>query len=270
MSDPYSNLAAQNQSTQALIADAMEARCLEPAQIAIRQAYMSGLSLPADAFAVEFGSGTGHVTRDLVTLAGAARALGIEPSPVMVARAQAHFADDHRLRFETGDAKRTELPDASVDLVLMHTLLCHVPEPQEVVAEAFRVLKPGGKLVICDGDYDTATAQIADYDPLDQIIRFMINQNVTNLWIMRQITEILTGTGFALGPRQGHGYVAEGEATYFMTVISRGADRMVETGLLFPETAEALKHEARRRVEADRFFGFMSYVSQIAIKPDSV
>ncbi|WP_372573847.1 methyltransferase domain-containing protein [Ruegeria jejuensis] len=269
MSDPYSDLAAQDQSTQTLIADAMDARCLEPAQIAIRRAYMGGLSVPADAFAVEFGSGTGYVTSDLITMAGAARALGIEPSPVMVARAQTRFADDPRLSFDTGDAKRTALPDASVDLVLMHTLLCHVPEPQEAVAEAFRVLKPGGQLVICDGDYDTATAQIADYDPLDQIIRFMINQNVTNLWIMRQITEILTGAGFTLGPRQGHGYVAEGEATYFMTVISRGADRMVETGLLFPETAEALKDEARRRVEADKFFGFMSYVSQIAIKPDN-
>ncbi|MFA3918974.1 methyltransferase domain-containing protein [Ruegeria hyattellae] len=270
MSDPYSNLAAQNQSTQAQIADAMEARCLEPAQIEIRRAYLSGLSLHAGAFAVEFGSGTGHVTRDLVSMAGAARALGIEPSPVMVARAQSHFSGDPRLSFETGDAKRTELRDASVDLVLMHTLLCHVPEPQEAVTEAFRVLKPGGTLVICDGDYDTATAQISDFDPLDQIIRFMINQNVTNLWIMRQITEMLTGAGFALGSRQGHGYVAEGEAAYFMTVIERGADRMVETGLLFPETADALKQEARRRVEADKFFGFMSYVSQIAIKPNNL
>lgn len=247
----------------------MEARCLDPAQVAIRHDYLSGLSLAGDAFAVEFGSGTGHVTRDLVTVAGAARALGIETSPVMVARAQAHFADDPRLSFEIGDAKQTGLKDASVDLVLMHTLLCHAPGPQEVVAEAFRVLKPGGVLAICDGDYDTATAQIADYDPLDQIIRFMINQNVTNLWIMRQITEILTGAGFVLGRRQGHGYVAEGDAAYFMTVINRGADRMAETGLLFPETAEALMDEARRRLEADKFFGYMSYVSQIATKPGS-
>lgn len=65
-------------------------------------------------------------------------------------------------------------------------------------------------------------------------------------------------------------YVAEGEATYFLTVIDRGADRMVEEGLLFPPTAEALKSEAKRRVAAKTFFGFMSYVSQIATKPQSV
>lgn len=61
--------------------------------------------------------------------------------------------------------------------------------------------------------------------------------------------------------------VAESEATYFLTVIDRGADRMVEEGLLFSETAEALKSEVRKRVSANSFFGFMSYVSQIAFKP---
>ena len=42
---------------------------------------------------------------------------------------------------------------------------------------------------------------------------------------------------------------------------------MVEERLLFRETAEALKAEARRRVSQTTFFGFMSYVSQIATKP---
>lgn len=95
----------------------------------------------------------------------------------------------------------------------------------------------------------------------------MINQNVTNLWVMRQISSMLKDSGFTLGRRRGHGYVAEGEATYYMTVLDRGADRMVETGLLQPETAAALKAEARSRVSNNTFFGFMSYISQIAHKP---
>ncbi|MEM6356847.1 MAG: methyltransferase domain-containing protein [Pseudomonadota bacterium] len=267
MADPYAALASESEDMQARIADAMDARCGEPAQKAIRTACLGDIKLPSGAFAIEFGSGTGHVTRDLVDIAGAERALGIEPSPIMVHRAAEHFSHDPSLGFRIGDAKATGLDDGSADLVLMHTLLCHVPGPETVIAEAWRVLKPGGTLAICDGDYDTATAQIADYDPIDQLVRFMINQNVTNLWIMRQIAGMLRTLGFELGPRRGHGYVAEGQASYFLTVIDRGADRMAETRLLHRDTAEALKREARDRVATGRFFGFMSYVSQIAQKP---
>lgn len=267
MSDPYANLAAEDDTLQHRIAAAMEARCIEPAQIAIRSAYLGDLELPKDALAVEFGSGTGHVTQNLIDMAGATQALGIEPSPVMVKWAKKQFGSDKTLRFEIGNAKNTKLADGSVDMVLMHTLLCHVPEPKDVIMEAMRVLKPGGVLAVCDGDYSTATCKIAEFDPLDQLVRFMIQQNVTDLWIMRQMTQMLTECGFQLGVRRGHSYLASGDASYFMTVIERGADKLVENGILCAQTAEAMKSEAHTRLQAGTFFGFMSYVSQIARKP---
>ena len=49
----------------------MEARCIEPAEVEIRKAYLSDLNLPSNASALELGSGTGHVTKDLLDLAGA-------------------------------------------------------------------------------------------------------------------------------------------------------------------------------------------------------
>ena len=55
----------------------------------IRRRYFANLHLPPGAKAVEFGCGTGHVTRDLIEVAGAAEAIGIEPSPVLI-RARAN------------------------------------------------------------------------------------------------------------------------------------------------------------------------------------
>ena len=93
MSDPYSSLASEELEVQSRIADTMAARCIDPAQVELRRAYLSSLNLPVDSFAVEFGSGTGHVTKILIDMAGATWALGIEPSGVMVDRALAPFQE---------------------------------------------------------------------------------------------------------------------------------------------------------------------------------
>ena len=266
MADPYADLAQAPVDMQTTIADAMAKRAMDPAQVALRRDYLSDISLPDDAFAVELGSGTGHVTCDLVDVAGAARALGIEPSKVMADRARTDHAERKNISFEIGDAKSTGLTEDSCDMVLMHTLLCHVPDPQDAVNEAARILKPEGILAICDGDYDTATTAIGEFDPLEQLVKFMIQENVTNLHIMRRIGPLLDAAGFTAGQTRGHGYIATGDAAYFMTVIDRGATIMAERGLIASATAAALKDEARNRLQRNAFFGFMSYVSVIATR----
>jgi ubiquinone/menaquinone biosynthesis C-methylase UbiE len=49
------------------------------------------------------------------------------------------------------------VPDRSFDLVTAHTLVSHVDEPVRVLEEAMWVLRPGGTLVVFDGDYATLT-----------------------------------------------------------------------------------------------------------------
>ena len=267
MADPYADLGNSDTDIQLAIADAMDARSIDPAQVAMRRSYLSEISLPMGAFALEMGSGTGHVTRDLIDIAGATSALGIEPSGIMTDRARAHHADCPALRFEIGDAKATGLADASVDMVLMHTLLCHVPGPQDVMTEAFRILKPGGVLAVCDGDYNATTVAIADFDPLEQVIKFMMDANVHNLWVTRSLVPLAMAAGFAPGKVRTHGYLASGEAAYFMTVIDRALAKMQSDGLLSAAGASGLRSEATTRIAEDRFFGFMSYLSMITTKP---
>ncbi len=267
MSDPYADLGNADETVQTAIADAMDARSVDPAQVAMRHAYMSEITLPAGAFAVEMGSGTGHVTRDLVTLVGAERALGIEPSRIMADRARQHHSDLAALEFQMGNAKATGLGDDSVDLVLMHTLLCHVPGAEDVVTEAFRILKPGGILAIFDGDYDTTTVAIGDFDPLEPVVKYMIDVNVHNLWLPRKLVPMVSGAGFIPGPLRAHSYLAHGDAAYFMTVIDRALTRMQSEGLLTQVGAQGLRSEAQSRIAENRFYGFMSYLSLIATKP---
>lgn len=80
---------------------------------------------------------------------------------------------------------------------------------------------------------------------LDQLVRFRIKQNVTNLWVMRQMSQMLVECGFEPSRRRGHSYVAEGDATYFLTVIDRGADLLAVRGMLRAQTVAALKTRVR-------------------------
>lgn len=56
-----------------------------------------------------------------------------------------------RVTFELQDMTRTAFPDGSFDVVWAIESVCHVPDKQEFLAEARRLLKPGGRLVVGDG-----------------------------------------------------------------------------------------------------------------------
>jgi arsenite methyltransferase len=73
-------------------------------------------------------------------------------APVFLEHARANFGRDGKITFQQADARQLPLEDASADLVISHTTLCHVPNVEKAIGEAFRVLKPGGQFVVFDGD----------------------------------------------------------------------------------------------------------------------
>ncbi|QFT73354.1 class I SAM-dependent methyltransferase [Ruegeria sp. THAF33] len=269
MIDPYADVASLDIALQERVGDILTARGQDPAHKEMRKAFLKDLNLPPHATALELGSGTGHVTLDLIETAGATRAHGIEASPLLVAKATEAFSPNPHLSFEVGDARKTGLESQSYDLILLHSVLCHVHDFQNVVREAHRLLKPGGVLAICDGEFDNMSAPIPDHDLLDQLILRILTSNVTNLWVMRQLPEVLTETGFKLGHQTLHKPVSEHDANFFLTIIEAGADQFVAQGRLLRETAVAIKAEARVRALAHCLFCNISYISQIAYKPRS-
>ncbi|CAA7614965.1 SAM-dependent methyltransferase [Candidatus Terasakiella magnetica] len=99
---------------------------------------------------VDMGTGTGRVLEVLGPRAE--RAVGIDLSREMlaVARANLERAGLHNCMVRQGDITQLPLPAASADAVTIHQVLHYAVEPGLLVAEAARVLEPGGCLAIVD------------------------------------------------------------------------------------------------------------------------
>jgi ubiquinone/menaquinone biosynthesis C-methylase UbiE len=98
---------------------------------------------------VELGAGTG-VNIDLYPDAVADLVL-VEPDPHMAKRLRAKLAGSRR-RATVVEAPGERLPfeDGSFDTAVATLVLCTVPDPSTTLAEAARVLKPGGRLLFVE------------------------------------------------------------------------------------------------------------------------
>ena len=268
MPDLYSNIADIPAETQAMLGDALVLRANDVQMREMRRRYFSWLAIEQGGRGIEIGCGTGEVVRDLLEETRLDQAVGLDPSPVFIERAKTAFGDIRGLSFVDGDARVMQFDDASFDLAVFHTTLCHIPEAEKALAEAFRILRPGGELAVFDADYATTTSAIGPNDPLQVCIDHVVTNIVHDMWLCRSLPERVETAGFQIVRRDVHPYLAKGDAAYFLTLINRGADFMLRDRLINAESCDALKAEAQSRVEQGRFFGFISFHSVIARKPD--
>src|SRR6476620_9244929 len=110
--------------------------------------------------ALDVGCGTVFLTFELA--ARGHRVTGIDFAPAMIAEARRKAAERRvAVRLEEGDAEQLQFAAGSFDLVISRHLLWTLPHPEAAIDEWIRVLRPGGRLVVVDGQFDAGAAPAA-------------------------------------------------------------------------------------------------------------
>ena len=98
----------------------------------------------------DLGAGEGLVSQLLAHRARTVSCIDNSPRMVEVGTELAKKNGLHNLTYQLGDIERVPLADKSVDLAILSQALHHAQHPQAAVNEAFRILRPGGQLLVLD------------------------------------------------------------------------------------------------------------------------
>jgi len=113
----------------------------------------------------DLGAGEGLVSQLLARRAERVWCIDNSPKMVEVGTELAKKNGLSNLAYKLGDIESVPLPDKSVDLAILSQALHHASHPQTAVNEAYRILKPGGQLLVLDlkeHHYDKAHEQFGD------------------------------------------------------------------------------------------------------------
>lgn len=131
---------------------------------------------------LDIGTGTGRILKLLGR--HAASAVGIDRDPRMLKVARAALAESRLERAMVRQADMYNMPFASnsFDTVAMDQILFEADRPAEVVAEAARVLRPGGRLLIVDFEHSGPAAKALT---ADDGARFGVQPRDVEAWLRR-------------------------------------------------------------------------------------
>ena len=148
--------------------DAAASACVDriyqnPDIVAQRAFVRQYLDLQAGEHVMDIGAGPGLLALEMAEEVGdGGRIIALEPSTDMRARAEQRCEGRPWVSIVDGDAVSLPVDNESLDAIVTTQVYEYVPDIAAALREALRVLKPGGRLLILDTDWDSAVINTTD------------------------------------------------------------------------------------------------------------
>lgn len=161
------------------------------------------LTGPSPLRAIDIGCGTGFLTLLLAELGHAVTGVDLAPEMLELARQKA-AQTGLTAEFRLGDAEGLDDPDGSYDLIVARHLIWTLPNPSQAVKEWQRVLKPGGRIALVEGNWGTPTV-ISEYEeirsqlpfyggiPSEQLTQFLQAEGLQHVVVQPLMDPVLWG-----------------------------------------------------------------------------
>jgi arsenite methyltransferase len=169
----------------------IEATYTTPDVVAQRREVRRLLALQPGERVVDIGAGPGFLAAEMA--AEGARVFAVEPSASMRELARARDVD---FAVEDGSAEALPLPDGSVDAAVATQVLEYVPDVPGALAEIRRVLRPGGRVLLLDTDWDSVVWHSSDADRTRAVLAAW-EEHLADPYLPRTLGGALREAGFA-------------------------------------------------------------------------
>ena len=186
--------------------------------------------LPGDVIA-DIGCGAGTELIRLASMVGPdGLAIGIDPSRAMLDEAGRRAAEQGvAVELLARDGRDTGLADGRVDGVRMERVVQHVGDVDALVAEARRITRPGGRIVLADSDWGSMMMHPGDPDLLRRLKAGMERGPMAQPWAGRVLAGALLDAGLVDVTSRYHAIDADREVLESMRGVM---NRFVDSRLL--------------------------------------
>jgi ubiquinone/menaquinone biosynthesis C-methylase UbiE len=248
----------------------VETRARSPDEIETRQAYLDLLELRPGDRVLDAGCGSGVVTREIARrVSPGGKVLGVDTNPYLLEEARRQVAgqeDSEAVEWRRGDARRLDLADASMDVVVCVTLLAHIPGSEPVVGELVRVLRPGGRIGIFEIDPESFIVAHPDVALTRRVLNAANDYGFANAWVSRRVPGLMEEAG--IGDLSVRAYTSlEREATGFLARAARLRPVIAErAGAITHDEAQRWLALLQAEMDAGRFLAGTTYVFSWGVK----